>query len=42
MTGGAEGIGAALCDGLGAAGAAIAVCDVVDPTDTVDRLLAAG
>jgi len=42
VTGGARGIGAAYARGLAAEGAAVAVCDVLDPSATVAAVAAAG
>jgi NAD(P)-dependent dehydrogenase (short-subunit alcohol dehydrogenase family) len=42
VTGGAQGIGAAYARGLAASGAAVAICDLVEPEDTVRSIEAAG
>jgi NAD(P)-dependent dehydrogenase (short-subunit alcohol dehydrogenase family) len=42
VTGGAQGIGAAYAIGLAAEGAAVAVCDILDCSATVERIAARG
>ncbi|MDB5668351.1 MAG: dehydrogenase [Alphaproteobacteria bacterium] len=42
VTGGAQGIGAAYAIGLAAQGAAVAVCDILDCSATVDRIVSGG
>jgi NAD(P)-dependent dehydrogenase (short-subunit alcohol dehydrogenase family) len=42
VTGAAQGIGAAYARGLAAAGAAVSVCDILDPTPVVKEIEAAG